>query len=51
MTEGNLKLQSIKDKALCGRFKKRHRKDLTPDEIEAIVAATKIPHRIHKDIA
>ena len=36
---------------MCRKFKKRHRKDLTPDEIEAIVAASKIPHRLHKDIA
>ena len=36
---------------MCRKFKKRHRKDLTPDEIEAIVAASKEPHRLHKDIA
>ena len=36
---------------MCRKYKKRHRKDLTPDEIEAIVAAAKVPHRLHKDIA
>ena len=36
---------------MCRKFKKRHRKDLNPDDIEAIVAAAKVPHRLHKDIA
>ena len=27
------------------------RKDLTPDEIEAIVTAAKVPNKLHKDIA
>ena len=36
---------------MCHKFKKRNRKDLTPEEIEAIVAAAKVPHRLHKDIA
>ena len=40
-----------RDKALCSRFKKRQRKDLSVDEILKIVTATKHPFRLHKDIA
>ena len=36
---------------MCRKYKKRHRKDLTPEEIEAIVAAAKVPNKLHKDIA
>ena len=36
---------------MCRKYKKRHRKDLSPEEIEAIVAASKVPIRLHKDIA
>ena len=50
-TEGSLKRQSKKDKAQYRKYKKRHRKDLSPEEIEAIVTAAKVPHRLHKDIA
>ena len=32
-------------------MKKRHRKDLSAEEIEEIVAATKEPFRLHKDVA
>ena len=32
-------------------YKKRHRKDLTADEVEALVAATKQPFRLHRDVA
>ena len=32
-------------------YKKRHRKDLTVDEVEALVAATKQPFRLHRDVA
>ena len=46
-----MKAQAKKEKAMCKRFKKRHRKDLTPEEIEDIVAASKMSHRLHKDIA
>ena len=51
LTEGSLNIQSKKDKAMCRKYKKRHRKDLTPEEIEAIVAAANVPFRLHKDIA
>ena len=44
-------MNTAKEKAMCRKYKKRHRKDLTTDEIEAIVEATKVPHRLHKDIA
>ena len=50
-TEARLKHQRKEDKAICGWFKKRHRKDLDADEIEAIVSAAKIPNKLHKDIA
>ena len=33
------------------KYKKRHRKELSPEEIEAIVACTKEPYRLYKDIA
>ena len=46
-----MKIVAWKEKAICSRFKKRHRKDLNPDEIEAIVSAAKIPNKLHKDIA
>ena len=36
---------------MCRKYKKRHRKDLSPEDIEAIIAAAKVPHRLHKDIA
>ena len=39
------------ERAPCRKFKKRHRKDLSCKEIEEIVAATKAPLRLHKDIA
>ena len=45
-----MKQQREHERAPCNKYKKRHRKDLTPDDIEAIVAASKIPHRLHKDI-
>ena len=33
------------------KIKKRHRKDLSADEIEAIVRATQEPYRLQKDVA
>ena len=50
-TEADLKEQSKQDKAPGRKYKKRHRKDLTAEEIEAIVAATREPFRLHKDVA
>ena len=35
----------------AGKLKKRHVKDLSLDEIDAIVSATKQPYRLQKDIA
>ena len=35
----------------AGKLKKRHVKDLSLDEIDLIVSATKEPYRLHKDIA
>ena len=51
MTEDEFKQQQRKEKAMCSRFKRRYRKDLSVDELEKIVAATKQPFRLHKDIA
>ena len=50
-TENDLRIEASKEKAMCRKYKKRHRKDLTPEEIEAIVAAAKVPNKLHKDIA
>ena len=50
-TEADLKEQSKQDKAPGYKYKKRHRKDLTAEVIEAIVAATREPFRLHKDVA
>ena len=35
----------------CRKYKKRHKKDLTADEVDAIVEATKQPFRLQKDVA
>ena len=40
VTEKELRLRGIQDKASVKWYKKRHRKDLTPDEVVAIVSAT-----------
>ena len=45
-SEEDLKKQNFLDKAPCKKYKKRNRKDLTADEIDAIVAATKQPYRL-----
>ena len=50
-TEGSLKQQRVKDQVWTSKIKKRHRKDLTIEEMEAIVAATHLPFRHHKDVA
>ena len=49
--EKELKAISDKEKAKCCKFKKRHRKDLDPDEIEEIVAMANKPYCIMKDVA
>ena len=36
---------------MCRKFKKRHRKDLTAEEIESIVADTEKPFKLIKDVA
>ena len=36
---------------ICSKLKKRHRKDLTADEIEAILQATREPFCLLKDVA
>ena len=43
--------QNHAEKTNCERYKKRHRKDLSADEIEKILAATKEPYRLHRDVA
>ena len=40
-----------KERPCSSKFKKRNRKDLSPEEIEEIVKATKQPYRMQKDIA
>ena len=39
------------DKALCQKYKRRHRKDLTPDEIDDIIRRTYEPFTMYRDIA
>lgn len=41
----------VNDRVWTCKFKKRHRKDLTVDEIERIVANSQEPMLHHKDIA
>ena len=51
MPEGELKKWRSEDKALCRHYKKRHRKDLTPDEIDEIIRVASEPFALHRDIA
>ena len=46
-----MKQQYNSDRVWTCRIKKRHRKDLSIEEIEEIVDAAKEPFRYHKDIA
>ena len=46
-----MKQQRQKDCVFKTRFKKRHRKDLTVEEVEDIIEATKQPYRLHNDVA
>lgn len=50
-TEKDLKRQAQTDKAFYRKFKKRHRKDLSSEEIRQIVEAAKQPFKSHKDVA
>ena len=50
-TEAQLRSICQKDRKQCHKLKKRHRKDLSAAEIEKIVAATKVPFRLQKDVA
>ena len=51
MTEKKLKEQADEERRICRRLKKRRRRDLSPDEIDAIVEATKQPYKLQKDVA
>ena len=50
-TEKELHQQAHYEKGPNNKLKKRQRRDLEPDEIEAIVAATKKPFHRYKDVA
>ena len=50
-SEQSLQKQTYQDRVWGSKFKKRHRKDLSLEEVEAIVAATKQPYCHHKDVA
>ena len=50
-TEKELQKQAHNEKGPNNKLKKRKRKDLSPDEIETIVAATKKPFHMYKDVA
>ena len=43
--------QSIAEKASCRKYKKRHRKELSADEVEKIVGVAQQPFRRQKDVA
>ena len=49
--EKELRRRARQDKAICCRFKKRHRKDLSSDEVAELLLATQKPYRLQKDIA
>ena len=49
--ERDLRKQYIDELAPNRKFKKRHKKDLSPEEISTIVATTKQPFRLYKDVA
>ena len=51
LTEAQLRHQTLLDKGVCCKFKKRHRKDLTYEEITSILSAAKEPHKLQKDVA
>ena len=51
LSEGELKRQRRQEAALCRKYKKRHRKDLSSEELEEIILATKQPFMLLKDIA
>ena len=50
-SEADLKKIRDSEKVKCRHFKKRHRKDLSPDEIDQIVEATKRPFCMLKYVA
>ena len=49
--ESELKRWRTCDNALCRKFKKRRRIDLTAAELDAIVEETKQPFKLQKDVA
>ena len=51
MKEQELRLLRKKERAPCGRFKKRHLKDLREDEVDEIISMSKQPGWLQKDIA
>ena len=50
-TEEKLKQQRVRDRVWSSKLKKRRRKDLSIEEVEAIVAAAEEPFKHHKDIS
>ena len=50
-TEERLKQERVRDRVWSSKLKKRRRKDLTIEEVEAIVAAAKEPYMHHKDVS
>lgn len=51
LSEKDLRTEFKKDQVWHPKFKKRHRKDLSTEELEAIIEATKSPYRLQKDVA
>ena len=50
-TEKDLKQQGDRDKGMGTKLRKRHRRELSADEIADIVAATRKPYHKIKDVA
>ena len=46
LSEAAMREQSLRDKAPCRNFKRRHRKDLTQQEVDEIVALSNKPGRL-----
>ena len=51
VSEKELKQMRDADRVWACQLKKRHRKDLSVEEVQAIVAQSKLPFRHHKDVA
>ena len=51
LSEKELRSEWKKDQVWSCKYKKRYREDLSTQEIDAIITATKEPYRLQKDVA